>query len=237
MGVSFHLQLIAAANTRRSLVGSTLVFWLVSFRRLICYSGATKNLGKGSDQLEDVERYSEGFYDAKNVRPWCLMACWYACGFKFVNRSFAVNELKRKSGSLGWVLWQGHKTSYQTRCFCMGLFTESEMLCRGVHLNIHTGSVKCNEVCIVIVRSVAFNVPTVWLHTRLPTPLPNPILRIDLFSPGFKTVIIHEFFFFFLQSVSCYITSPSYLPWLDRHTNFVWRLHTMKVVNTGIYCT
>jgi len=88
------------------------------------------------------------------------MACLYACGFKFVNRSFSVNELQRKSGSLGWVLWQGHKTSYQTR-FCMGLFTESEMLCRGVHLNIHTGSVKCNKVCTVIVRSVAFKVPTV----------------------------------------------------------------------------
>jgi len=24
-------------------------------------------LGKGSDQLEDVERYSEGFYDAEDV--------------------------------------------------------------------------------------------------------------------------------------------------------------------------
>jgi hypothetical protein len=53
----------------RCLVEGTRVFWLAGFHRLIFYSGTTKNFGKGSDPLEDVERCSEGFYDAENVRP------------------------------------------------------------------------------------------------------------------------------------------------------------------------
>jgi hypothetical protein len=84
------------------------------------------------------------------------MAPGYAFDFKFVNRGLTFNERYRKPGSLSWILWQAHKTSHHTRSLCVVVFTESEELCGNIHLNTHTGSVKCNKVCVVTVPSVAF---------------------------------------------------------------------------------